>query len=262
MKQLKDNIQLDEGQESFDIIAQNTQGDVVPAVTVIVSLYNYEHHIIECLESVKYQTINDLDLIVVDDCSTDSSLEIVHKWFTENGDRFTRYLLIHQGVNMGQMKARNTGFSHVRTGYVFVLDADNTLYPRCLEQLRSALDNCDASFAYCYIEKFGEVSCLQNTTAWNPDILQYGNPIDTMVLIRKKVWEKIGGFSTNEVMRLGWEDFELWFKIARIGGWGILVPEILARYRVHGDSFLNIITNPNADRLWAYLRLNYSEFFS
>lgn len=262
MEQLGDNTQLDKQQESLEIVAQNAQGNVIPPTTVIISLYNYEHHVIECLESVKSQTINDLDLVVVDDYSTDSSLEIVREWFTLNGDRFTKYLLIHHKVNLGQMSARNTAFSHVRTEYIFVLDADNLLYPRCLERLGAALDNCEASFAYCYLEKFGEVSCLQNTKAWNPDILQYGNPIDTMVLIRKNIWEKIGGFSTNEVMRLGWEDFELWFKIARIGGWGILVPEILARYRVHGDSFLHTVTNPNADKLWAYLRSNYPEFFS
>jgi hypothetical protein len=125
----------------------------------------------------------------------------------------------------------------------------------------SALENCDASFAYCYLEKFGKTSCLQNTKPWNPATLRYGNTIDAMVLLRKKVWEYLNGYSTNETMRLGWEDFEFWFKIARAKGWGLLVPEILARYRVHRSSMLQTTTNPNADKLWAYLRSNYPEFF-
>jgi glycosyltransferase involved in cell wall biosynthesis len=244
-----------------EVIVEREQRTATPVVTVIISLYNYRQHIVDCLESVKLQTINELDLIVVDDRSTDDSAEIAHKWLVENGDRFTKYLLIRHKVNSGPGATRNTAFARSRTKYVFVLDADNLLYPRCLERLISALDNCDASFAYSYIEKFGETSSLLNTRPWNPGTLQRGNTIDAMVLMRKRVWEKVGGYSTNEVMRLGWEDYELWFKIARINGWGILVPEILGRYRVHHDSLLHTSTNPNAQKLWGYLRSNYPEFF-
>ncbi len=128
-------------------------------------------------------------------------------------------------------RTRNQGFSRARTKYVFVLDADNLLYPRCVEALVSALENSDAAFAYGYIEKFGDVRRLQNTRKWNPHSLARGNTIDAMVLLRKSIWKTVGGYSTIEVM--GWEDFDLWFKIARRKGRGILVPEILARYRVH-----------------------------
>lgn len=245
-----------------ETIAEYEQSPVTPIVTVIISLYNYGQHITDCLESVKLQTISELDLIVVDDCSTDDSAEIAHRWLIENSARFSKYLLIRHKINSGPGAARNTAFARSRTKYVFVLDADNLLYPRCLERLISALDNCDASFAYSYIERFGETSSLLNTKPWNPSTLRRGNTIDAMVLMRKHVWEKIGGYSTNEVMRLGWEDYELWFKIARINGWGILVPEILGRYRVHHDSLLHTSTNPNVHKLWGYLRSNYPEFFS
>lgn len=258
---LADN-QFTEGQKSLQVMAQKVESDAIPLVTVIVSLFNYKDYIIPCLESVKSQTLSNLDLIVVDDCSTDGSLEVAHDWLAENGSRFSHYLLIHHRFNKGLASSRNTGFAHARTEYVFVLDADNLLYPRCLERLVSALGNCDASFSYCYLEKFGDESCLQNTRPWNPAALVLGNTIDAMVLLRKSVWEQIGGYSSNDVMRLGWEDFELWFKIARSKRWGILVPEILARYRVHRSSMLNTTTNPNANKVWAYLCSNYGEFFS
>ena len=245
-----------------DIVVQKIQNSTLPTVTVAVSLYNYEKYIISCLESVKSQAISDLDLIVVDDCSTDGSREVVCDWHEHNGSRFNRYTLISHKVNSGLAASRNTGFAHARTEYVFVLDADNLLYPRCLERLVPALENCDASFAYCYLEKFGKETCIQNTKPWDPTSLQYDNMIDAMVLLRRSVWEKAGGYSTNEIMRLGWEDFELWFKIARNKGWGVQVPEILARYRVHRKSMLHTTTNPNVDKLWNYLRSNYPEFFS
>ena len=61
---------------------------------------------------------------------------------------------------------------------------------------------------------------------------------------------------------MGWEDFDLWFKIARLKGWGLQVPEILGRYFVHRDSMLRTVTNPEAERQWAYLRSKYPEFFT
>jgi glycosyltransferase involved in cell wall biosynthesis len=245
--------------DAIEILIQGKR-DIIPLTTVAISLYNYEDYIIPCLDSVKSQTISDLDLIVVDDGSSDNSLRVVEDWLVEYQNRFMNYLLLRHRFNRGLAKSRNTAFFNARTEYVFVLDADNLLYPRCLEGLVAALQNCAASFAYCYLEKFGDVSGLLNTRPWNPATLQHDNTIDAMVLLRKSVWEQVGGYSSLEVM--GWEDFDLWFKIARNKGWGILVPEVLARYRVHQGSMLQTITNPNAEKLWAYLRSSYPEFFT
>ena len=261
MKQVGGSLKSELHQAPCEIVAQKEQRGAIPPVSVAVSLYNYKDYILPCLESVRAQTIPHLDLIVVDDCSIDGSSDVVHDWLAAHGDHFSRYLLISHHSNQGLPTTRNTGLAHARTEYVFVLDADNLLYPRCLERLASALDHCDASFAYCYLEKFGDVSCLQNTKPWNPSIFQHGNTIDAMVLFRKYVWEQVGGYATDMII-MGWEDFELWFKIARIKGWGIAVPEILARYRTHRRSMLYTLTNPNAHKLWGYLRSKYPEFFS
>ncbi|MFQ6023462.1 MAG: glycosyltransferase family 2 protein [Acidiferrobacterales bacterium] len=244
----------------FEIVAQGERRAPTPSVTVAISLYNYEEFIASCVESVREQTLSELDLVVVDDCSTDGSVGVVCDWLIRNGDRFAGYLFIRHKSNQGLAGSRNTAFENARTKFVFVLDADNLLYPRCLERLRLALENCDASFSYCYLEKFGEEHGLQNTHAWKPDSLRHGNTVDAMVLLRKSVWQEIKGYSVAPVM--GWEDFELWFKIARIGGWGILVPEILARYRVHGKSMLKNVTNRNMGKLWSHLRSTYPEFFT
>ena len=241
------------------VVAQHDAGTTVPQVTVIVSLYNYEKFVAGTLDTVRAQSLGALDLIVVNDCSTDGSLEVVKDWFAGNSSRFNRALLLHHQQNQGLAKTRNTAFYHARTPYVFVLDADNLLYPRCLERLLSALENCDASFAYCYLEHFGDVSALGNPKPWNHATFRHNNTIDAMVLMRKSVWEQAGGYSIMEVM--GWEDFDLWFKIARLKGWGVHVHEILARYRVHGSSMLNTVTNPKVKILWAHMRRTYPEFF-
>lgn len=228
------------------------------AVSVIISLFNYEHYIEECLESVKAQTLREIEIIVVDDCSSDSSIKVVSEWLSLHGRRFCRYVVGRHSNNRGLAFTRNAALALARTKYVLPLDADNALYPRCLQQLQSALDHCDASFAYCYLEKFGNVACVQNIKPWDPKDFRYGNTIDAMVLHRRSVLEKLGGYSTDMPV-MGWEDFELWFRTVRAHGWGIMVPEILARYRVHDESMLLRTTNPNAAILWDYLQDRYAD---
>lgn len=246
--------------EFSEIITCKSLRETTAIVSVAISLYNYRDYIISCLESVKSQTLRDLDLIIVDDCSTDDSLTVTADWLEKNESAFRDVLLIRHKSNRGLSYARNTAFAHARTDFVFVLDADNLLYPRCLDRLIDGLKRCDASFAYCLLEKFGEETGIENTRAWNPIALQHGNFIDAMVLHRKAVWERAGGYATD-MPAMGWEDFDLWFRIAGIGGWGLQIPEILARYRVRRSSMLHTVTNPNVEKLWAYLRAKHPESF-
>jgi glycosyltransferase involved in cell wall biosynthesis len=230
------------------------------AVSVIVSLYNYAEYLPQCLDSVLEQTLNPLDLVIVDDHSSDDSPDVAARWLDEHGDRFAHFSLLRHVKNQGLARTRNTAFSHTRTPFVFVLDADNALYPRCLDRLLLALQNCSASFAYCIAERFGDIGGLTNYIPWNPACFAVNNTIDAMVLMRKAAWEKVGGYSTDMPV-MGWEDFDLWFKLARSGGWGVLVPEVLTRYRVHGSSMLRTVTNPRVELLWTHLRGQYPEFF-
>lgn len=246
--------------QTFDVVAEKDQKGTRAAVTVVVSVYNHERSLPECLDSVKSQTLDDVELIVIDDGSTDGSVAVVRQWLYENGNRFPRYVVGRHRKNGGVAAVRNRGFAQTRTNYLLPLDATNLIYPRCLQQLLSALDRCHASFAYCYVQKIGAVSRLKNTRPWNPLGFQHGNTIDPMVLHRKSTLDKVGGYSID--MPAGLEDFDLWFKIARQRGWGILVPEILATYRVHDPSRAVRTIHPNADRSWAWLKKKYPDFFT
>lgn len=230
-------------------------------VTVAISLYNYRDYITECLQSVHDQTLEHVDLVVVDDSSRDEGPADAHRWLSANHRRFGRYALLKHRTNRRLPATRNTAFAWAKTEYVFVLDADNLLYPRCLQELSAGLDQSAASFAYCYLEKFDAESGLHNISPWNPSNLKHGNTIDAMVMMRRRVWASVGGYSTD-MPAMGWEDFDLWFKIARAGGWGMQVPEILGRYRVHYDSMIWTATNPKADELWRHLRSRYPEAFA
>jgi GT2 family glycosyltransferase len=240
-----------------------------PRVTVIVPLFNYDRFVTETLDSVAAQTLAELDVIVVDDCSTDDSAAVACRWMEQHFARFRRAMVLKHRVNGGLAATRNTGFGRSETEFVFPLDADNLLYPTCLAKLSRSLGDSHAAFAYCILERFltpdGEVPppYLMNIHPWRADALALGNKIDAMVLLRASTWKDAGGYSLNMPCQ-GWEDYDLWFKIARNGSYGLQVLQILGRYRVHAGSMLHTVTNTdeNVGLLKTFLRTNYPEFYN
>lgn len=254
--------------DSETLFLHERKGGAVPPVTVVIPLYNYGRFVTETLESVAKQTIAELDVTVVDDCSTDDSAAVACRWMEAHGARFRRGRVLRHLANGGLAKTRNTGFGCAESEFVFPLDADNLLYPTCLAKLTRSLAQSGAAFAYCLVERFltppGEVPepALLHLHQWSPETLGKGNMIDAMVLHRTSLWRQVGGYAANMPCQ-GWEDYELWFRIARMGGHGLHVPQILARYRVHGGSMLHTLTNTgrNAEALVAHLRRTYPEFY-
>jgi glycosyltransferase involved in cell wall biosynthesis len=244
------------------LFSREAKIDIQPDVSVLVSLYNYRHYIYQCLESVRSQTLSQIELIVCDDCSKDGGPASVVGWLEKNADRFTRCSLIQNDRNRGLAHTRNEAIHRSSAPFVFILDADNMIYPHCLERLWNALQVSDAAFAYCALEVFGGAMGLMGLSDWRPDVLHMGNVIDAMVLHRKSDLQSVGCFTRMEVM--GWEDFDLWFKYARAGKVGARVHEILARYRVHKTSMLNTTTNLWSNRkvLWKELQKAYPEHFT
>ncbi|OGR57543.1 MAG: hypothetical protein A2X36_02775 [Elusimicrobia bacterium GWA2_69_24] len=239
-----------------ELLARGGRGGTPPRVTVAVTLHDYRRFIIPCLESVRTQTLRRLDLVVVDDASSDGSPELVRDWMRRHGRRFRDCRLIRHRRNQGLARARNTGFENARTPFVFVLDADNQLYPRCLERLARALEHSGADFAFSYHRCIGEAENLLNIRPWNPAAFRDGNYLDAMALLRKTSWELLGGYRAHDVQ--GWEDYDFWLRLAEIDGWGVRVPEVLAAYRVHLRSMIHRETNPNARRLERYFKGAFS----
>ena len=118
-----------------------------PAVSVIVSLYNYDKYVGECLDSLLAQTFADFEVIVVDDCSTDNSPAIVDSFIPKFGGRLTR---TRTEVNSGGGGVpRNIGLDLARGEYVFFADADDALTPTALEELHDLARRFDADTVYC-----------------------------------------------------------------------------------------------------------------
>ena len=105
------------------------------------------------------------------------------------------------------------------------------------------------------MESAGLISCLP----WDVLRLMYGNYIDAMALVRKSAWELAGGYDLKMDERFGgWEDYDLWLRLADEGYRGIFVPTPIARYRVHGASMLQSF-NWAPQNAIAALRARYPE---
>ena len=103
----------------IDIVLQK-DNEKHAEVTIIIPSYNYENYIVSTLNSVKAQTEKLIDLVIVNDCSTDNSLEITKDWLIKNGDRFNRYVLIHNKENQGVAKSRNTAIIYSETDFMAI----------------------------------------------------------------------------------------------------------------------------------------------
>ena len=229
----------------FDLVVEHgerAQSDV----DVVIPLYNYSQYVEEALESVKAQTLEKKGVIVVEDYSTDRSLEVARRWIERNKGAFTHVALLKNRNNSGLALSRNTGFAFADARFIMPLDADNVLLPQCLEHCLKAINESYAAVAFPTIQEFDEDHGSRSSGDWQPCHFVTGNYIDAMALIRRSAWAAAGGYERIEVV--GWEDYDLWCKFVHMGLWGVWISEVLARYRVHSQSMLHTTTETLQNR--------------
>ena len=228
-----------------------------PRVSVLVPLYNHAEEVSAALASVLASELQDLEVVVLDDASTDGSRESVIDFLLAHP--FLPALLLRHPVNRGLGRTRNDLVASARGELVFMLDADNEVYPTALSRLVAALDDDPgAFFAYSMLEEHedGVPDTLRSCLPWDPERLAEQNYIDAMSLLRRDELVAIGGY-TEDLRLHGWEDYDLWCRCLERGLRGVLVPQILARYRRAGHSMLASVTNLDVSEAESLLRARY-----
>lgn len=217
-----------------------------PCISVIVTLFNYSEYIYECLDSISNSEFSDLpgqiEVLVVDDCSTDRSASMVEEYMAKSS---LPICLIKKSFNTGLADARNVGLKVARSPYVFILDADNWIHPNCLSILYHTINSSIYAGVYSSIrrvnhqtrEEAGLISCEE----WNVQKLVECPYIDAMAMLNREILLKVGGYSTEliEYGWFGWEDYDLWLKLAQDKHSCKLVSKVLCSYRVHPTSMIN-----------------------
>jgi len=205
---------------------RRTPGSSAPRISIVVASYNYGRFLGEAIESALAQTLPPIEVIVVDDGSTDDSREIAKRYPVK---------LIEQ-ANAGVSVARNRGARDAKGDYIVFLDADDVLEPeylaRCWDALRTAPP--DVAYAYTQMRMFGSESGIYESGPFSRKRILEGNLVNVSAFLRRKAFEEAGGF--DESLRLGLEDADLWVRLLAKGYRGVFVKEPLLRYRRHGRS--------------------------
>ena len=213
-------------------------------VSVIIPCYNYGHFLPAAVASVVAQSFTAWEIIIVDDGSTDATLDTARQIMAQYHER--RIRLLHQ-PNQGLSAARNTGARHAAAAYIMYLDADDQLAPTYLERTVAILDTQPSvGFVYSGIRLFGQDEHEWPSVAFDLRTLMVENFIPSHALLRRLGWEQVGGFDT--VHRLyGLEDWDFWLRLGAAGWSGWHIEELLVFYRKHGRSMSD---NLRLDQEW------------
>ena len=188
-------------------------------LSVIVPAHNAAATITACLASVRAQTRQADEIIVVDDGSTDGTADIAASFAP-------RVRLVRQ-PQRGAAAARNAGARQATGDLFFFCDADLVLEPRLLARLEAALQNHpDAQFAYCGFRWGGKTFGMRSFDA---TAVKRNNYISTMSLIRR---EAFPGFDESLAR---FQDWDLWLTMIEKGARGVGVPEVLFHVQQQGS---------------------------
>lgn len=202
-----------------------------PLISVIMPCYNAERFVAEAVDSVLNQTYPNVELVVVEDGSTDDSLGVLRK--------YGQSIRLLTQRNTGPDVARNFGLTHAQGQFVAFLDADDWWRAECLEKLHAALaTHPECGVAYCGWQKVGNLN--GGTHPFVPRNYEGPNKVELLLtggspwpihaaLTRKALIDRAGGFSEDLIAS---EDYELWLRLAATHP-VVLVPEVLAYYRFH-----------------------------
>jgi hypothetical protein len=202
---------------------------VEPLVTVVIPFFNDGQYIDEAVGSIFGQTYKNVEIIIVNDGSTDpASIEKITNYQKPN----TR--IIHQ-TNQGGAAARNTGFRSAQTEYVLTLDGDDMFEPSFLEEAVQILGkNSQIGAVSSWAKGFGQDEFIWKLEGGNLDNFILGNNCVSCALVRKKLWEEIGGYDEN--MRNNYEDWDFWIRLTGSGYLVYVIPKLLFLYRQKSTS--------------------------
>lgn len=192
-------------------------------VSVVIPCYNDGPYLKEAIESTLDQTYSPIEIIVVDDGSTDNSAEIASRY---------PVTLITQN-NQGTGAALNHGIRHASGEDLIPLGADDKLHPSFVDRcVRVLQEHPEVAFVYTSVILFGDRGGVFYSKPYELGRLKLGNFIPGIALIRAQAIRAAGGFDANLPCL---EDWDLWLSLAERGLFGRLLPEPLLYVRQHKD---------------------------
>ncbi len=201
----------------------------LPLVSVIVPSYNMEAYIAETLDSVLSSNYENIEVVVVDDGSKDSSLAIAQSY----ADRDVRVRVFSQ-QNSGPSVARNLALKHSQGEYVLPVDADDKIDPNFIAEAVAVIEgDAEVKAVTCRCEFFGNRTGEWNLPEFDRHKLALDNRLCASSMYRRHDAMRIGGYSELVAAR---EDWEFWISMLKDGGKVVKLPSVGFYYRVRSAS--------------------------
>jgi len=212
-----------------------------PIVTVLMTVYNGKEYLNEAIESVLCQTFNNFEFLIVDDASTDNSIEIINSY----GD--SRIKLLRNEKNIGQTATLNIGLASAQGDYIARLDQDDVCLPLRLEEQVSYLKENPSISIVCSRE-YSINEKGEKIGVWKRELKNYGAFLGYIILGMNPIWTPSVMFVKNDILQLdGFDvnfgpasDFELWGRIALKRLNAQVVPKFHQLRRIHSQSQTNL----------------------
>lgn len=221
-----------------------------PKISVIIPNYNYSGYLKEAIDSVLAQTYENIEIIIVDDGSTDNSREVIESY----GDKVIAVFQQNQGV----AAARNNGFAHSSGEYVAFLDADDVWIPEkiawqvekfaqdpSLGQVHVAINEIDADGNFIRSRAANGEGDISIDFLLSEQEVFYGGGSGGMILSR--AFKEAGGFDEKLTTSADWD---LYFRVANLYPVGQISKPLL-KYRIHGKNMHGNV--PRKEREMMYI---------
>lgn len=204
-------------------------------ISVVLPTYNGEKYICESVDSILSQTYENWELIIVDDCSTDETLQIAASYAKDD----KRIKVLHNDVNCKLPQALNVGFSETKGGLLTWTSDDNRFLPNAFEIMSHFFIEHNDVHMLCANMYEIDADGTRRREIIYPDEgkLCIENSIGACFMYTRDVYEKIGNYDINLFCV---EDYDYWIRIKKNYGEITRIPDILYEYRIHGESLSGI----------------------
>jgi glycosyltransferase involved in cell wall biosynthesis len=224
-------------------------------VSVIIPCYNQGQFIDDALRSIGAQTFPDVEIIIVNDGSTDKETNEILSRLKGDG------LSVITTENRGLAAARNTGIEAASGKYILPLDADDTIEPDYIKKAVDLLENDpETGIVYCRASLFGAIETDWNLPEYSLERMLLDNIIFCSALFRHDDWRAVGGY--DEEMVYGWEDYSFWLSLIERGRKVYCIPENLFNYRVASDSMVRSKEKWQKIQMFKRIYLRHQKLFS
>jgi glycosyltransferase involved in cell wall biosynthesis len=227
-------------------------------ISIVIPSFNQSEYLEDAIESCYNQSMPACEILVIDDGSSDDSLEVARRYEFREFPGVESPVRVISQVNKGFPSARNTGIMNAKGDYIQFLDADDMLMENALARIHQEIVQTNADIVAPSFKEFGKSERDVILAGFTMDDLKLANRLGYFSCVRKSALLEVGGY--NPKMKWGWEDWDLWFDLFKRGKTIAVIQEILVKYRVKEKSML-YEANQHAEELYAQIKKNHPSLF-